>query len=140
MIYPEGDILKERVRNRYSLVVLASKRAKQIKEGAPVLIDTSSTNHLTIALEEIAAGKVSYSEHMESVEDDESPSTFSPAMDFGSPEAEFDTEFEAPDAPSTDATESPEAEEVEAPEQAEEPEAAVTETDAEEALDSSGEG
>ena len=74
MIYPEGDALKERVRNRYSLVVLASKRAKQIKEGAPPLIDTSSTNSLTIALEEIAAGKVSYIEHQEIAEDDESPS------------------------------------------------------------------
>ncbi len=75
MIYPEGDALKERVRNRYSLVVLASKRAKQIKEGAPPLIDTSSTNSLTIALEEIAAGKVSYIEHIEIAEDDESPSS-----------------------------------------------------------------
>ena len=83
MIYPEGDVLKERVRNRYSLVVLASKRAKQIKEGAPVLIDTSSTNHLTIALEEIAAGKVSFIEHMETPEDDESPA-YAPAIDFGS--------------------------------------------------------
>ena len=45
--------------SRYSLVVLAAKRAKQIKEGAPLLIDTDSTNPLTIALEEIAAGKVS---------------------------------------------------------------------------------
>lgn len=82
MIYPEGDVLKERVRNRYSLVVLASKRAKQIKEGAPVLIDTSSTNHLTIALEEIAAGKVSFSEHTEVMEDDESPA-LAPAISFG---------------------------------------------------------
>jgi DNA-directed RNA polymerase subunit omega len=46
------------VGSRYSLVVLAAKRAKQIKEGSPVLIETASTNPLTIALEEIAAGKV----------------------------------------------------------------------------------
>ncbi len=45
-------------RSRYSLVVLAAKRTKQIREGAPVLIETESTNTLTIALEEIAAGKV----------------------------------------------------------------------------------
>jgi DNA-directed RNA polymerase subunit omega len=43
-------------------VVLAAKRAKQIKEGAPVLIETASTNPLTIALEEIAAGKVTVGE------------------------------------------------------------------------------
>ncbi len=58
MIYPSADTIEERVGSRYSLVVLAAKRAKQIKEGAPVLIETTSTNPLTIALEEIAAGKV----------------------------------------------------------------------------------
>ena len=58
MIYPSGDTIEEKVGSRYSLVVIAAKRAKQIKEGAPVLIDTLSTNPLTIAMEEIAAGKV----------------------------------------------------------------------------------
>ena len=58
MIYPSADTIEEKVKSRYSLVILAAKRAKQIKEGAPVLIDTLSTNPLTIALEEIAAGKV----------------------------------------------------------------------------------
>ena len=58
MIFPSGDAIERQVSNRYSLVVLSAKRAKQIKEGAPVLIDTDSTNPLTIALEEIAAGKV----------------------------------------------------------------------------------
>ena len=58
MIYPSADTIEDRVKSRYSLVVLSAKRAKQIKEGAPVLIDTDSTNPLTIALEEIAAGKV----------------------------------------------------------------------------------
>ena len=58
MIYPSADTIEDKVKSRYSLVVLAAKRAKQIKEGAPVLIDTGSTNPLTIALEEIAAGMV----------------------------------------------------------------------------------
>jgi DNA-directed RNA polymerase subunit omega len=58
LIYPSADTIEEKVGSRYSLVILAAKRAKQIKEGAPVLIDTASTNPLTIALEEIAAGKV----------------------------------------------------------------------------------
>ena len=58
MIYPSADTIEDRVKSRYSLVVLSAKRAKQIKEGAPVLIDTDSTNPLTIAMEEIAAGKV----------------------------------------------------------------------------------
>jgi DNA-directed RNA polymerase subunit omega len=62
LIYPSADIIEERVGSRYSLVVLAAKRAKQIKEGAPVLIETLSTNPLTVAMEEIAAGKVTVSQ------------------------------------------------------------------------------
>lgn len=57
MIYPSADKL-ENWGSKYSLVVLAAKRAKQIKSGAPPLIETNSRNPLTIALEEIAAGKI----------------------------------------------------------------------------------
>jgi DNA-directed RNA polymerase subunit omega len=62
LIYPSADIIDARVGSRYSLVVLAAKRAKQLKEGAPPLIETASTNPLTVALEEIAAGKVTIGE------------------------------------------------------------------------------
>jgi DNA-directed RNA polymerase subunit omega len=71
-ISASSDSIKENVPNRYSLVVLAAKRAKQIREGSPVLINTQSTNWLTIALEEIAAGKVNYIDAPE-VPDDEVP-------------------------------------------------------------------
>lgn len=57
MIYPEADKL-ETWGSKYSLVVLAAKRAKQLRSGAPILIDTESRNPLTVALEEIAAGKI----------------------------------------------------------------------------------
>lgn len=57
MIYPSADKL-ESWGSRYSLVVLAAKRAKQIKAGAPPLIATDSRNALTIALEEIASGQI----------------------------------------------------------------------------------
>jgi hypothetical protein len=43
-----------------------------IREGSPVLINTLSTNYLTIALEEIAAGKVNYIDAPE-IPDDEVP-------------------------------------------------------------------
>lgn len=57
MIYPEYDVL-EKWGSKYALVSLAAKRAKQIRSGAPILVDTQSKNALTIALEEIAAGKI----------------------------------------------------------------------------------
>jgi DNA-directed RNA polymerase subunit omega len=60
MIFPSVDRLADKVESRYTLVVLAAKRAKQLREGAPKLIETSSTNPLTIALQEIAAGKITF--------------------------------------------------------------------------------
>lgn len=57
MIYPEADKLED-WGSKYALVALAAKRAKQIKAGAPILVDTQSRNPLTIALEEIAAGRI----------------------------------------------------------------------------------
>ncbi len=57
MIYPSADLL-ENWGSKYALVALAARRAKQIKAGAFPLIPTNSRNALTIALEEIAAGKV----------------------------------------------------------------------------------
>jgi len=43
----------------YKLVILASKRALEIAEGAPKLVnDDASVKFSTVALHEIAAGKV----------------------------------------------------------------------------------
>lgn len=69
---PRIDALLEKVDSKYALVVVAAKRARQINnyyrnrdEGSiddipPPLVDTRSRNILTIALEEIAEGKISY--------------------------------------------------------------------------------
>lgn len=56
MIYPETDNLNQHP--RYVLALLAAKRAQMLKGGAPPLVETNSDNLLTIALEEIAAGKI----------------------------------------------------------------------------------
>ena len=60
MIYPSADQIDEQIDSKYALVILAAKRAKQIKEGSRPLIRTESTNPLTIALEEIAGGEIKY--------------------------------------------------------------------------------
>lgn len=57
MIYPLADKLEE-WGSKYALVTLAAKRAKQIRGGASPLIPTSSRNSLTVALEEIASGRI----------------------------------------------------------------------------------
>lgn len=62
MIYTSLGELLEKTGSLYKLVNLASKRALQLNEGAPKLIenDNNSQKISTIALREILEGKVSY--------------------------------------------------------------------------------
>lgn len=50
--------LADMVGSRYTLTVAAAKRARQLREGAIPLVKCRSNHPLTIALHEIAAGKV----------------------------------------------------------------------------------
>jgi DNA-directed RNA polymerase subunit omega len=50
----------EKVENRFLLVMLASKRVKQLYKGAPPLIDVKDNRNVVVSLREIAAGKVTY--------------------------------------------------------------------------------
>jgi DNA-directed RNA polymerase subunit omega len=73
MIHPRVDSLLEHVDSHYAAVVVAAKRARQINsyyhnigEGSfgeypPPMVDTQAgKNYLSIALEELAGGKLSY--------------------------------------------------------------------------------
>ena len=72
LISPRVDRLMEHVDSPYASVVVAAKRARQInsyyhnlgegtfEEFPPPMIDTGSKNYLTIALEEVAGGKIKY--------------------------------------------------------------------------------
>ena len=53
MIYPSADKL-DAMESKYALVIVAAKRARQIKDGARHMTDSRSGNPLTVALEEIA--------------------------------------------------------------------------------------
>lgn len=55
---PSPDILNDFLPGKFVLSNLAAKRAKQIREGAPPLVQVDSNHPLTIALAEIAAGKI----------------------------------------------------------------------------------
>lgn len=57
MIYPSADKLNK-VGSKYKLIAMAATRYKQLKSGMKPLIETDSTNYLTIAFEEIAAGVI----------------------------------------------------------------------------------
>jgi DNA-directed RNA polymerase subunit omega len=55
---PSPDILNDFPYGKFVLSNLAAKRAKQLREGAPALVQVESNHPLTIALAEIAAGKI----------------------------------------------------------------------------------
>lgn len=60
MINPSLDVLVNKVDSKYTLVVLAAKRAREILEGDHSLIESKSNKQVTIALEEVAEGKITY--------------------------------------------------------------------------------
>jgi DNA-directed RNA polymerase subunit omega len=73
MINPRIDELLENVNTRYALVIASAKRARQInnyhhqlgegmgfEEAPPPLVESRSKNYLTMAMEEIAQGKIAH--------------------------------------------------------------------------------
>ena len=72
MIKPRVDELLERTDSHYAAVMVAAKRARQLnsyyralgegsyEEFTPPMVDSSTGNYLTIALEELAQGKIEY--------------------------------------------------------------------------------
>jgi DNA-directed RNA polymerase subunit omega len=57
-ILQSTDSLEEYIGNKYSLVIVAAKRARQLKEGHPPLSEDRSTNFLSIALREVDERKL----------------------------------------------------------------------------------
>ena len=61
----------ERVENRFALVVLASKRTKELKRGAPVTVYGRDNREVVMALREIASGSVKGRKRVETEDSDE---------------------------------------------------------------------
>jgi DNA-directed RNA polymerase subunit omega len=68
MPFPSLEKSVEKVSNRYLLVVLAAKRARQLNRGATAQIESRHRKPTSVALEEIAEAKVGYR-----VKDEETP-------------------------------------------------------------------
>ncbi|MFZ5755081.1 MAG: DNA-directed RNA polymerase subunit omega, partial [Bacillota bacterium] len=61
MRQPSLDILMGKMESKYALVVAAAKRARLLTDGAETLINVTpneANKPVSIALEEIAAGKI----------------------------------------------------------------------------------
>ena len=60
MVNPSMDTLLKKVDSRYTLVVLAAKRARQILDGSEIKVKVRSTKNVTNALEEVAEGRIRF--------------------------------------------------------------------------------
>jgi len=60
MPFPSLEKSLEKISNRYLLVVLAAKRARQINRGSPPQVESTQKKCTSVALEETAQGKVGY--------------------------------------------------------------------------------
>ncbi len=58
MVKPSVTELLKKVDNRYTLAVMASKRARQIAAGDPAMTKVKEESSVTLAVNEIAEGKV----------------------------------------------------------------------------------
>lgn len=67
MIAPSIDHLLEQVDNKYTLVVAAAKRARELMEGVPQEIETDTTKPVSVALEELGVGRLLYERTREGI-------------------------------------------------------------------------
>jgi DNA-directed RNA polymerase subunit omega len=60
MTFPSLERSLDKVSNRYLLVVLAAKRARQLNRGAQAQLESKHKKPTSVALEEIADARVGY--------------------------------------------------------------------------------
>ena len=63
MLYPSINALRKKVDSRYTLAMLAAKRARDLIDGAPVLLDEDKeipARMVSIAAEELSEDLISY--------------------------------------------------------------------------------
>jgi DNA-directed RNA polymerase subunit omega len=60
MAFPSLEHALNKVSNRYLLVVLAAKRARQLNRGAAARVETRHKKPTSTSMEEIAGSKIEY--------------------------------------------------------------------------------
>lgn len=60
MLNPSFNNFLNNGESKYTLVMVAAKRARQIIDGSKPLVETSSSKPVTIALEELVEGKLEF--------------------------------------------------------------------------------
>ena len=65
MLYPSINKIRTKVDSRYTLVILAAKRARDIIEGMPKLTEADVETPVSIAANEIAEDLITYRESID---------------------------------------------------------------------------
>ena len=60
MLYPSINLIKKKADSRYTLVILAAKRARDIIDGKPKLTEVDIEKPVSIAANEIAEDLITY--------------------------------------------------------------------------------
>ena len=60
MLYPSINVIRKKADSRYTLVILAAKRARDIIDGKPKLTEADIEKPVSIAANEIAEDLITY--------------------------------------------------------------------------------
>jgi DNA-directed RNA polymerase subunit omega len=60
LLYPSINEIREKADSRYTLVILAAKRARDLIDGKPYLLDTDNYVPVSVAAEEISEDVITY--------------------------------------------------------------------------------
>ncbi|MCQ2561720.1 MAG: DNA-directed RNA polymerase subunit omega [Clostridia bacterium] len=65
LLYPSVDLLREKVDSKYTLCIMAAKRARDIIDGKPMLTSIDSNKPISVATAEVADDLISYKRNEE---------------------------------------------------------------------------
>ena len=60
MLYPSVNEMRKKADSRYTVVILAAKRARDIIDGKPILTDAENDRPVSLAAHEIAEDLITY--------------------------------------------------------------------------------
>ena len=93
MLYPSINEIRKKADSRYTLVILAAKRARDIIDGKPILSDVDIDRPVSIAAHEIADDLITYTRPEENEEAEAETEA-----EVAEPEADADAEVAEPEA------------------------------------------
>ena len=69
MLYPSINEIRKKADSRYTVVVMAAKRSRDIIDGKPILAECDINKPVSIAAREIAEDAITYSREAEEIDE-----------------------------------------------------------------------